>query len=226
MMEREVVYSLVHSVMCIPLCLHGLWEADWMGLSSGLPTELTVAEFWWRTTPATTRCVIFSALYFLWDLFHEFRKKDGRTDNRFHAFMGATAYAVVGLWLAQGHTLLCLSLVNEISTPFYNAFRIISHRLKLAKEATLRASLEQDRAYAGKVFATAFFIVRVAFMPIYLWCRIRPFIIAGLAMPKCRVPAAIAAFELSLSTALNLFWFILILKAAIRNKTRSSNPSA
>lgn len=261
-MHQEVVFSLAHSILCIPLALHGLWESGWLGhFFSSLPSSSSfstfgVEEFWWKTTPATTRCIMFSSLYFLWDLVHEFMKKDGKAENRFHAFMGFTSYGVIGLWLAQGHILLCLSLLNELSTPFYNAYRITkgnkihSRRNKWAdpsKVAGLQKTFMVDNplperlgfrkiphalakkdadvetvdvaaaaAAAGRRFAMAFFLIRVLFMPAYLLFRIRPFIVAGLLNPRCYLPALAATLELAVSTALNFYWFALILRHALK----------
>lgn len=227
-LPRDVALSLAHSVICVPLGLYALWDVDWLWkYDVNHMNDLLVRDFWWATTPATTRAIVYSSLYFFWDLCHEWQQASaGKWENLLHASVGFSSYALVGLWLRQGHILLCLALLNELSTPFYNFYRIANDRLHKEKEQkkddgdmdTRVISLGHARAVAGELFAMAFFAVRILFMPMYLWCRVRPFVNRGLELPNSRVPAGIALVELSISTFLNFYWFTLIVRAAIRHR--------
>ena len=235
--EMEVLVSMVHSVVCLPLCMLALWDVGWLSRFNGQDLRLeTVEAFWFLTTEQTRRCIEWSAAYFAWELCHEVRnawiaKTPPKYDNLMHAAMSFTAYWLLGFYFGIGHVALCVALSCEASTPFYNLYRAATDRYYyyLHSENDQEAEKwERWRSMTRVAFAVAFTVVRVVWQPIFFWFMIVPFIQAGWHIPTplthcgfgiCPPAAPIALLEFSISILLNLNWFCLIVTTAKKNKS-------
>lgn len=127
--------SVIHSLVCLPLCIAALVDVGWWSSYASPPppnpNKIDVYFFWFLTTGKTRQCIFFSAVYFGWELAVELKKYAkgrGQFDNLCHALMSSTAYCFIGWYLELGHITLCLALVSELSTPFLNLFYLARDR--------------------------------------------------------------------------------------------------